>query len=179
MTFPYETLILVRSETTGDEFSKLEKQIDTLLTECKGELSLFDVWGKYRLAYPVQKNDYGIYILVRYKIDKDGRVDFFKRLHDLFKIKFDEIVMRSVNIKLDDFSLDYIKPEPIDHHKAGNLDAFLKENKMEGFLNNMNNIEKTPAGKVESLASSESKEVSSQKNIEVQEEKESVDPSEK
>jgi len=131
----YETLMLIRSEAIDDELSKLEKLFDTFVSDIKGQLSSFDKWGKCRLAYPVQKHDYGIYILCRYNIPEEGRVEFFKKLYDSFKIKFNEVVMRHINIKIaTDAPLDYVRPDSIEGARTGNLDAFLKESKIEAFL---------------------------------------------
>lgn len=131
----YETLMLIRSEATADELSKIETNIEKLATDAKGSVSSFDRWGKCRLAYPVQKNDYGIYILARYEIPKSNLESFFKETHHLFRIKLNEVVMRHVDIALGkETSFDYARPDAIEGQRAGNLDAFLKENKMEGFL---------------------------------------------
>ncbi|MFH1644276.1 MAG: 30S ribosomal protein S6 [bacterium] len=131
----YETLMLLRSEATGDEISKIEQGIDKILVDSKGRINTFDPWGKCRLAYPVQKNDYGIYILTRYEIPKESLNSFFKQLHNLLKIKFNDVVLRHVDVNLQsNSSIDYSKPEALEAPRVGNLDSFLKENKMESFL---------------------------------------------
>ena len=53
----YEVLILARSETTDDELTALENYFDKALNECKGKVTLFDKWGKFKLlviAYPAR-----------------------------------------------------------------------------------------------------------------------------
>lgn len=131
----YETLMLIRSEATNDELSRLEDSVEKLVADSEGKINLFDPWGKCRLAYPVEKNDYGIYILTRYEIPKPNLDSFFKELQHLFKIKLNEVVMRNVSVLLDqDAPIDYARPDSIEGSRSGNLDAFLKENKMEGFL---------------------------------------------
>lgn len=110
--FRYEMLILASPEITKDEESNLEKQIEKLINEAKGSIIEFDRWGKYRLAYPVQGNDYGVYFLMRFEIE-DKNV--LQELERMFYVKFNAIVMRSMNTKLDiDQSLEYKKPPSLE-----------------------------------------------------------------
>ncbi|MBD3273575.1 hypothetical protein GF385_04480 [Candidatus Dependentiae bacterium] len=130
----YETLILSNTHVTNDEFSMIEDFFDKFTSDVGGMVKSFDKWGKYRLAYPVRKNDYGIYSLVRFELPEDKASNFFKELDSFFKIKCNDIVFRNVTKRLDNTaSLEYKKPEPVDA-RSGNLDTFLKENKMESFL---------------------------------------------
>jgi len=66
----YETLILSVPEATTDEANKMESQVNKIIEANKGKLISFDRWGKYRLAYPVKKNKYGVYFLTRFEIPK-------------------------------------------------------------------------------------------------------------
>lgn len=139
----YETLFLATSEITDDEISSIERQMDKLLAEFKGKLSVFDKWGKYRLAYPVNKSDYGVYILARYELEEGSSVpEFVKELDTFIKIKCNEFVMRYTSIKLSPkASTTYIKPDPIESNRSTNVDKFLRENKMEGILESIENGE--------------------------------------
>jgi small subunit ribosomal protein S6 len=132
----YETLILAGTQITADELSMLETFFEKITADNKGKVVSFDKWGKYRLAYPVQKHDYGIYILVRYELPQEGAEKAFKDLGTFFKIKCNEIVMRNFTTKLKpDAPITYKKPDPVDNGRKGGFDTFLKENKMETFLN--------------------------------------------
>jgi len=139
----YETLFLATSEITDDEISSIERHMDKLLAEFKGKLSVFDKWGKYRLAYPVNKGDYGVYILARYELERGVNVpEFVKELDTFVKIKCNEFVMRYTSIKLSPkASTTYIKPDPIESNRSTNVDKFLRENKMEGILESIENGE--------------------------------------
>ena len=139
----YETLILAHTQITADELSMLENHFEQMASDGKGKVLSFDKWGKYRLAYPVKKNDYGVYILARYEMPDGSTTSSSKNLTDFFKVKCNEIVMRHVTIKLDDDApLNYARPEPVDGARSGNLDTFLKENKMESFLGDVKGSEK-------------------------------------
>ncbi len=139
----YETLILSPTQITVDELSVIESYFEKLLSDFKGEVLSFERWGKYRLVYPVRKNDYGIYILVRFEIPEGKVSQAFKDLKDFFKIKCNEIVMRYVTIKLDELaSLEYKRPGSLDAGRTPDLDTFLKEHKMETFLSNVDTSKK-------------------------------------
>ena len=124
----YETLMLRSSHTTDDEIAGLEKALRSELKSSKGTVGTFDKWGKYRLAYPVRKQEYGMYLLARYTVDSES--PFFKSFEHHLRVKCNEFVMRHVNVALTDeqFNADYIKPEPLD--TQANVDNFVKNNKM-------------------------------------------------
>ena len=131
----YETLMLARTEITDDEIGTIERQFDKIIAAQKGRITVFDKWGKYKLAYPVEKGMYGVYILARYEVSKDGLQKLFSELDALFKIKYNELIMRHVTIKLpEDTTSVYKYPQSIGYHGTSNLDSFIKENKMEGLI---------------------------------------------
>lgn len=130
----YETLILSNTHITKDEFLMVEDYFDKITAAVGGKIKSFDKWGKFSLAYPIQKNDYGFYTLIRYEIPEGKAPQIFKELDSFFRIKCNEIVLRHVTKKLDpSISLEYKKPESVDS-RSGNLDTFLKENKIDNFL---------------------------------------------
>jgi len=108
----YELLILASPEITKDEESNLETHIDKLINKSKGSIVSFDRWGKYRLAYPVRKNEYGVYFLLRFDT-KDKNL--IKEIERMFYVKLNSIVMRSIFSRLDqDQSLEYKKPPSLE-----------------------------------------------------------------
>lgn len=124
----YETLMLLSSHTTDDEIASLEKALKSELKKAEGAFSSFDKWGKYRLAYPVRKQEYGMYVLARYEVESTS--PFFKQFEHYLRVKCNEFVMRHVNVHLEEseFRADYIKPEPLD--TQANVESFVKNNKM-------------------------------------------------
>jgi ribosomal protein S6 len=130
----YETLILSVPEITDDECTKLETQLAKIISKVKGETVSFEKWGKYKLSYPVKKNEYGIYFLTRYKLPDDSAQDVINELRTFFTIKFNEIVMREMTCVLNDGPLEYSKPKALEDLPDDAVDSFLRENKMEGLL---------------------------------------------
>src|ERR1700689_4401514 len=116
----YETLFLVRTEASADDISAIEKHLDTLLSAKLGKLTSFDKWGKYRLAYSIDKQSHGVYILARYQMPSKDAGTLLKELDTFVKIKCHETVMRHVNIRLKlNAPSSYIKPDPIDAPRSG------------------------------------------------------------
>jgi len=133
----YETLILAVPEITQDETKNLETQLDRLIQAVKGGLLSFERWGKYKLIYPVRKNDYGVYFLVRFDVPKATTI--LGDIRSLFTIKLNDVVMRSMDTRLDlKQSLEYQRPKSLEEMPAaGDVNAFLKEHKMEGLLSSV------------------------------------------
>jgi len=129
----YELLLLTVPEITSDESKNLEKQLNKLVLDYKGSIISFERWGKYRLVYPVKKNDYGVYYLFRFEIP--GETELIQEVQTLFKVKLNNIVMRNMFSHLDEkASLSYQRPKSLEEAPARDVETFLKENKMEGLL---------------------------------------------
>lgn len=134
----YETLILTVPEVTNDEAKQLEKQIDTVLQKHKGAKVSFDRWGKYKLAQPVNKNNYGVYFLARFEANQASLDILLADLSEYLTLKAANIVMRFMNTVLDaKKGLNYTKPNPLDE-SARDIDKFLKDNKMDGLIGTAN-----------------------------------------
>jgi len=132
----YEVLMLSVPEITSDETSNLEKGFDKIVRDAKGTLVSFERWGKYRLAFPIRKNDYGIYFLARLEVDDANSLKLLDELKSFFAIKVNDLVVRNMVSKLDmNASLVYQRPRSLEEAAtARDVNTFLKENKMEGLL---------------------------------------------
>ena len=87
----YETLVLTVPEITGDESKHIEKELVTIIEKNKGSLISFERWGKYRLAYPVKKNEYGVYFLIRFETEDASVLP--KEVCTVCKVKLNNIVI--------------------------------------------------------------------------------------
>ena len=154
----YETLLLARTETTDDELSMIEQQLDKIFTQANGALSSFDKWGKYQLAYPVNKNSYGIYLLARYEVPKDGVATVLKEVDSFLKIKCNEIILRHLTVKLDASApVAYQRPDSMDTSRTTSGLDTLKEQKIEQLLDSVESSTNNTA-KASSVAESSSSE---------------------
>jgi small subunit ribosomal protein S6 len=126
----YETLMLLKSSASAQDKDFLEKSLKQLATEAKGSFASFDVWGKYRLAYPVQKESYGVYVLARYEVPNEILQKFMQDLKMFFRVRAGEFVMRNVSVRLeDDAPAEYAKPDPADSNRAAGADSSNRESR--------------------------------------------------
>jgi small subunit ribosomal protein S6 len=130
----YEALLLARPDITKDETTKLEKELDAVFKNNKATTIAFDRWGKYRLAYPVRRNDYGVYFLARFEVNEENKKQLLDDIRSLIRLKQSDVVMREMISKLDATgSLVYSRPESLEETPA-DVDSFLKKNKMSGLV---------------------------------------------
>lgn len=155
----YETLMLAVPEITADEAKKVEKQLEDIIQGNKGSVISFERWGKYKLAYPVRKNDYGVYFLMRFEYDKDNIQDLLAQLNDIYAVKQADLIMRNMLVQLEeDDSLEYKRPESLEEAPAKDVDSFLRENQMSGFSKSRDRgsyQRNMPAQELESIDSEE------------------------
>ena len=111
----YEALILTVPEITSDESSMIESQVHSLISAARGEVLSFERWGKYRLAYLVRNNEYGVYYLMRFEVPAGILQATLEDIRRLLGIKYRDIVMRFVIVKLEKGgSLAYKRPESLE-----------------------------------------------------------------
>ena len=131
----YEVLLLTVPEITSHESRDLETTVQKIVKSHKASTISYERWGKYRLAYPVNKHDYGVYFLLRFEVPKDAVTALIADLHALFTVKLNDIVMRHVVRHLPtDAPLSYHRPESLEELPTRDVATFLKESKMTGLL---------------------------------------------
>lgn len=110
----YEVLMLTIPEITEDEARSIETQLDNVLKTVKGAVISFERWGKYRLAYPVNKNEYGVYFLARFEIDSSS-VKVLNDIQATLSVKLHNLIMRNTIARLDaKQSLAYQRPPSLE-----------------------------------------------------------------
>lgn len=128
----YETLMLTVPEITQDEAKRLESEVDRVIKSGKANLISFDKWGKCRLAYPVKKNDYGVYYLVRFEMEENPNA-VLDELRSIFTVKLNDMVMRYMISSLDPkVGLEYERPSSVEEAPSRETPAFFRENRAEG-----------------------------------------------
>ena len=64
----YELTVLLHPDLEID-LEKPLKKVEKIITDNKGKVVEKDEWGKRKLAYPIQKQEYAVYVY--YKLDLD------------------------------------------------------------------------------------------------------------
>lgn len=126
----YEMLLLTIPEVTEDEIKGVESQLQTAVRNFKGTTVSFERWGKYRLAFPVKKNDYGVYFLARFELPTQSQ-DVINEIKSVINLKFFDIIMRSMVSKLEETdSLVYQRPPSLEEApRRENTGSFFKSHK--------------------------------------------------
>ncbi len=111
----YEILLLAVPEIAADDASTVESQLHSAITAQKGDVLSFERWGKYRLAYQIQKNDYGVYFLARFILPQADLGLALEDIHRLFRVKYRDLIMRYIITELPtEKSLEYRRPESLE-----------------------------------------------------------------
>lgn len=120
----YEALILTVPEITQDETAAIESSIAKIINDGKGSIISYERWGKYKLAYPIQKNDYGVYFLVRFELPN---VDVLADIRATLMVRYNEVVMRHMIAALDAKQpLTYQRPRSLEEAPTGR-DAMFRD----------------------------------------------------
>lgn len=128
----YEALLLTVPEITGDEVKNLETQLDKTIKAATGSTISFERWGKYKLAYDINKNEYGVFFLTRF--EAPARTTVVNDLKNLLKVKLNNVVVRDMVSVLDPKRpLTYQRPRSLEEAPTREADSFSKD-KMPHFL---------------------------------------------
>ncbi len=92
----YETMIISKLDVPEAEFAKMVTRWESIISENGGEIIKKDTWGARRLAYPIQKNNRAHYCVYDIATHPENMLELERVL------KFDENVLRSLVINLDD-----------------------------------------------------------------------------
>lgn len=129
----YEALLLTVPEITGDETKHLETQLDKAVKAGTGSIVSFERWGKYKLAYEINKNDYGVFFLTRFELPTGTKT--LDDMKHLFKVKLNNVIMRDMISVLDPKRpLAYQRPRSLEEAPAREAEGFSKDSKMPGFM---------------------------------------------
>lgn len=68
---PYELTVLLHPDLEIDADAPIAK-VEKLITDAGGKVTKRDNWGKKRLAYPVKKQQFGIYVYFELDLTPDA-----------------------------------------------------------------------------------------------------------
>ncbi len=101
----YEVVHIAAPNTSDDDLNKLNSQLEQVVADLGGTVTKTDVWGRRKLAYPIEKYDEGIYTV--FYIDGTGKeiaeVERRLRVTDLvirfMTVRTDEDLKRAAKLK--------------------------------------------------------------------------------
>lgn len=125
----YEILLLAVPHVTQEEEKNIEKGLDALIRQAKGTIISVDRWGKCRLAYQVRKQDYGLYILVRFELEAISH-ELLAEVKQLLSVKYNELIMRHTVVRLaEGQKLDYKRPLSVEEAPSRGVDSLIHGDK--------------------------------------------------
>jgi len=72
----YETMYIVHPALEAGRLKDLIQSVEKDLMDLGGKTHVIDVWGKKKLAYPINKEKYGMYILFQFEADGSKNKEF-------------------------------------------------------------------------------------------------------
>ncbi len=64
----YEITYIISGSLTEDEASKVTDDVNGVITSHSGKVASEDVWGRKRLAYEIEKQGFGWYVVTRFSL---------------------------------------------------------------------------------------------------------------
>ncbi len=71
MTSQYELAVLYHPDLEVD-LTKAEEKVAKIVADNGGKITATDNWGKRKLAYPIAKQDYAVYVIYTAEIPGEG-----------------------------------------------------------------------------------------------------------
>ncbi len=101
----YEIVFITAPNTTEDDLTKLNSQLEKVVTDLGGTITKTDNWGRKKLAYKIGKYEEGVYVVLY--IDGSGKeiaeVERRLRVNDLvirhMTVRTDEDIKRAAKLK--------------------------------------------------------------------------------
>lgn len=92
----YEAMIISKVDVSEADWSKMVARWESIISTNGGEIVKKDTWGARRLAYPIEKQNRGNFVVYDVATSQEN-------IHELERVlKFDENVLRSLVVKLAD-----------------------------------------------------------------------------
>ncbi len=89
----YELVFILRSDQPDSEMEARVKRAADIIGQHQGEIIKQDHWGMRRLAYEIDKQDKGNYMLLKFRCESSG----LTQLDRAFRL--DEMVLRHLIVK--------------------------------------------------------------------------------
>jgi len=105
MSRTYETLVILHPDLAGDELTAMVEKVQGILTQQDAEIVKADNWGSRKLAYMINKQARGTYLLLVYTAAAEVIAEFERRL------RIDEGVLKYQTVMLEG---GYQEPEVVE-----------------------------------------------------------------
>jgi ribosomal protein S6 len=90
----YELIYVTRPTLNAEELSNLSTKVSGLIEKAKGQVLATEEWGRRRLAYPILKNEHGLYTYINFVAPADAPIGVEKSMG------LDDSFMRYMTVRL-------------------------------------------------------------------------------
>ena len=87
----YETIIIINPTLDDEACTKVTERFEKMITDADGKVDSTEAWGRRKLAYHIQKNSEGYYVLINFS----SKPEFIDELTRVYNIT-DEIIKHIV-----------------------------------------------------------------------------------
>ena len=114
----YENLFIVKPDATEEEIDHLIEQMSKNITTAGGTVDKVEKWGKRRLAYRVEKQREGYYVLLTFTADSQAVREFERRMRvqdsviKFLTVRIDETLKRVEKRKKEREKRAHRRPQP-------------------------------------------------------------------
>ena len=92
----YEELFIIKPDATEEESDQVIEQMTGVITTAGGTVDKVDKWGKRRLAYRVEKNREGFYVLIQFTSGPETVKELERRL------RVTDAVIKFLTVRIDE-----------------------------------------------------------------------------
>ena len=93
----YETTYIVHSALQEGRLNDITESINTFVKSAGGEILYSDNWGRKKLSYMIDKQKYGTYIYIQFKILDNSHIKNLK-----IEFEHNTNILRSLIVKIDE-----------------------------------------------------------------------------
>ncbi len=101
----YETIFILDSLMPPKDIDAAIEKISGIITKDNGKIRKVDKWGKKRLAYEIQKKQYGFYVAIEF----EGKGDIPKKLENDYN--YNDKVLRYLTYRYDKHKIKLMEAE--------------------------------------------------------------------
>ncbi|HAE02313.1 MAG TPA: 30S ribosomal protein S6, partial [Rhodospirillaceae bacterium] len=92
----YETVLIARQDVSAAQVETIADMAQEILTEAGGSIARREYWGLRSLAFRMNKNRKGHYVLMNYDVGSDAVVEMERRL------RLHDDVLRFMTVRTED-----------------------------------------------------------------------------
>ena len=138
----YEILYIINPNFEKDKINSTIVEVTRKLEETKSKIINHYIWGKKRLAYPINNQKYGTYVLLQFEDGDRIKMNDFDTW-----MKLENLIMRHITIKLDN------RPEVIEESNENDKKLEINNPSIESSQKEVNMDDAQIAEKQESMES--------------------------